>query len=128
MSCVTVAAHAVEVRPERAPQQAMRVDAGHSLNFAADRLGTLLPIAADAQAWTRGMLVTVDWRLADVVAELSRHRPGHLGCAEQIADLRLSGAFNLDYSDAALANLEDSLPVRIRRLTRYWARVEPRDA
>lgn len=128
MSCVMVAAHAVEVRPERAPQQVMRVDAGHSLNFAADRLGPLLPMAADAQAWTRGMLVTVDWRLADVIAELSRHRPGHLGCAEQIADLRLSGAFNLDDSDAALANLEDSLPVRVRRLTRYWVRVEPRDA
>lgn len=128
VSCVTVAAHAVEVRPERAPQQVMRVDAGQSLNFAADRLGPLLPMAADAQAWTRGMLVTVDWRLADVIAELSRHRPGHLGCAEQIADLRLSGAFNLDDSDAALANLEDSLPVRVRRLTRYWVRVEPRDA
>lgn len=128
VSCVTVAVHAVEVRPERAPQQVMRVDAGHSLNFAADRLGPLLPMAADAQAWTRGMLVTVDWRLADVIAELSRHRPGHLGCAEQIADLRLSGAFNLDDSDAALTNLEDSLPVRVRRLTRYWVRVEPRDA
>ncbi|WP_263143683.1 FecR domain-containing protein [Pseudomonas sp. RIT-PI-AD] len=128
LSRVAVAAHAVEVRPDQAPGRVVRVDAGQSLAFTADHPGPLRPMAPDAQAWTHGMLVAVDWRLADLVAELSRYRPGYLGCAEQVGGLRLSGAFALDDSDAALANLEDSLPVRVRRLTPYWVRVEARGA
>ena len=128
LSRVTVSEHAVEVRPQLAPEQMMRVDAGQSLTFAASQLGPLKPMATDADAWTRGMLVTVDWRLADVVKELARYRHGYLGCAEQISELRLSGAFNLDDSEAALASLQDALPVRVRRLTRYWVRLEAREA
>lgn len=124
---VMVSEHAVEVRPRLAPQLAARVDSGQLLSFSADRYGVPAPMSIDALAWTRGMLVVVDWRLADVIDELARYRPGYLGCDAQVAELRLSGAFNLDDSDAALANLQDSLPIRIRQLTRYWARVEQRD-
>lgn len=123
-SHVAVVAHAVEVRPTRVAQ-VRRVDAGYSLGFSADHLGPLLPLAPDALAWTRGMLVSVDWRLGDVVEELARYRPGYLGCSRQVAELRLSGAFNLDDTDIALASLEDALPVRARRLTPYWVRMEP---
>jgi len=125
---VTVEAHAVEVRPRLAAQAAIRVEAGQTLSFGARSSGPLRPAALGATAWTQGMLVAVDRRLEEVIAELARYRSGYLGCAEQIAGLRLSGAFALDDSDAALASLEDSLPVRVRRLTRYWVRVESRDA
>ncbi len=125
---VTVEAHSVEVRPRLAAQAAIRVEAGQVLSFAADSAGAVRPAPLGATAWTQGMLVAVDRRLGEVLAELARYRPGYLGCAEQVADLRLSGAFALDDSDAALANLEDSLPVRVRRLTRYWVRVEGREA
>lgn len=123
---VTVEAHAVEVRPRLATQQVVRVDAGQTVSVAADAVGPLQPAPAQASSWTQGMLVAVDWRLQDVLAELSRYRPGYLGCAPEVADLRLSGAFTLDDSDAVLANLEDSLPVQVRRLTRYWVRLEAR--
>lgn len=121
---VAVAAHAVQVRPGHTTA-AVRVDAGYSLAFSADALGPLRPLAPDALAWTRGMLVSVDWRLGDVVQALARYRPGFLGCSREVAELRLSGAFNLDDTDIALASLEDALPVRARRLTRYWVRLEP---
>lgn len=126
LSRVVVSEHAVEVRPQLAPQQMVRVDAGQSLSFAAAQCGALQPMTPDALAWARGMLVSVDWRLADVVAELARYRPGYLGCAEQVGELRLSGAFNLDDSEAALASLQDALPIQLRRLTRYWVRIEPK--
>lgn len=126
ISRVAVTAHAVEVRPNRSTQ-VVRVDAGQSLGFSAAGPGPLLPLPPDAQAWTRGMLVSIDWSLREVLDELARYRPGYLGCAGQIAGLRLSGAFNLDDTDAALASLEDSLPVRVRRMTRYWVRLEPRE-
>jgi len=123
-SHVAVAAHAVEVRPAQA-SQVVRIDAGYGLSFAADSIGPLLPLTPGAQAWAQGMLVSVDWRLGDVVRELGRYRPGYLGCAQEVAGLRLSGAFNLDDTDVALASLEDALPVRARRVTRYWVRLEP---
>jgi transmembrane sensor len=124
VSHVAVAAHAVQVQPNQSAH-VVRVDAGQGLSFSASDVGPLRPLAPDAQAWTRGMLVSIDWRLSDVVSELARYRPGHLGCAEQVGELRLSGAFNLDDTDAALASLEHSLPVRARRVTRYWVRLEP---
>lgn len=121
---VTVEAHAVEVQPRLAPAQSIRAQAGQTVTFAANQVGALLPARSQALAWTRGMLVVVDWRLADVVAELSRYRDGYLGCSPEVAELRLSGSFLLDDSDGALANLQDALPVRLRQLTRYWVRVE----
>lgn len=128
ISRVTVEAHAVEVQPRMGAGQALRAEAGQALSFTADTAGPLVPAGAQSTAWTRGMLVVVDWRLEDVLAELGRYRHGYLGCAPEVAGLRLSGTFLLDDSEGVLANLEDSLPVRVRRLTRYWVRVEGKAA
>ena len=124
ISHVAVTAHAVEVRPTRTAQ-VVRIDSGYRLSFSADNAGPLSPLPPGTQAWAQGMLVTVDWRLGDVAHELARYRPGYLGCAGEVAGLRLSGAFNLDDTDVALTSLEDALPVRARRMTRYWVRLEP---
>jgi transmembrane sensor len=78
-----------------------------------------------ADAWTRDMLVVNDWRLGEFIRELQRYRPGHLGCDPAVAALRISGAFHLASSDTILENLTSTLPVRIRRFSRYWTRVEP---
>ncbi|QLF93323.1 FecR domain-containing protein [Pseudomonas sp. ABC1] len=121
---VAVEQHAVEVRPRLAPGQVQRLEAGQQMTFSAERLGTLQAAPDDASAWTRGLLVVIDWRLGDFIEELSRYRPGYLGCAEAVAGLRVSGAFLLDDSDAVLANLQASLPVEVRRFSRYWARIE----
>lgn len=120
---VNVEAHAVLVQPRLLAESA-RVEAGEGLIFSADRLGTPQPSAANASAWTQGMLVAVNWRLDDFLAELGRYRSGYLGCAPQVADLRLSGAFTLDDTEAVLSNLALSLPVRVRQFSRYWVRVE----
>ncbi len=121
---VVVAAHAVEVRTRRSSER-VRIDSGYGMRFSADSVGPLRALPADALAWVQGMLVSIDWRLGDVVHELARYRPGYLGCNAQVAELRLSGAFNLDDTDLALLSLEDALPIRARRMTRYWVRLEP---
>lgn len=125
---VSVEAHAVAVRPRLATGEVLRADAGQAVSFTAVSIGPLKPANEQGSAWTRGMLVAVDWRLDDLLVELSRYRHGFLGCSAEIAGLRLSGTFLLDDTEGALANLQDSLPVRIRRLTRYWVRVEARTA
>lgn len=125
---LAVEEHAVEIRPRLAELQAVRVSAGQACDFTSGGVGALRPAAASASAWTQGMLVAVDWRLDDLLAELSRHRHGYLGCSPDVAGLRLSGAFNLNDCEAALASLQDALPVQARHLTRYWVRLEKRQA
>ncbi|WP_455886079.1 FecR domain-containing protein [Pseudomonas rustica] len=120
---VCVLQHAVEVRSAHA-MAAVRVDAGQQLEFSNGKTGNVTPVAAMADAWARKMLIVDDWRLADVVSELQRYRPGYLGCDEAVSGLRLSGAFHLGDIDIVLENLIITLPVRIRRFSRYWTRVE----
>jgi len=125
---VEVEAHAVEVHPRLALGPALRVEAGQVLDFSADTMGAPRAAQGSVSAWTQGMLVAVDWRLDDLLAELSRYRSGYLGCAPEVAGMRLSGAFNLNDNEAALASLEDALPVHVRRVTQYWVRIEHRKA
>lgn len=125
---VTVEEHAVQIQPRLAATAIAQVEAGQSVEFRADQLGTVQSSPANASAWTQGMLVAVDWRLDQLLAELSRYRHGYLGCAPEVAGMRLSGAFNVTDDEAILASLQDALPVRVQRLTRYWVRLEGRGA
>jgi transmembrane sensor len=121
---VSVQEHAVEVRPAGLPATAVRVEAGQQLGFDEVRLGDVLLATPHADAWSRDMLVVSDWALEDFVAELQRYRLGHLGCDGSVGRLRISGAFHLGDTDTILDNLTATLPVRIRRFSRYWASVE----
>ncbi|MNT95312.1 fec operon regulator FecR [compost metagenome] len=66
-------------------------------------------------------------RLDAFLRELSRHRPGHLGCDPAIADLRLDGVFPLADTDRVLAMVAQTLPVDVRRTTDWWVTVRARD-
>jgi ferric-dicitrate binding protein FerR (iron transport regulator) len=77
----------------------------------------------DAIGWIDGALVAKQMRLEDFLAELSHYREGWLRCDPGVADLRVSGVFQLDDTDHVLDALTRSLPVRIERRTRYWVRV-----
>lgn len=122
---VSVQAHAVQARPALAPAQGVRLEAGQAVAFDAEHAGPLQQADEAADSWREGMLVVVDWRLDALLAELSRYRPGYLGCAPQVAGLRVSGAYTVDDIDAVLDNLSLSLPVQLRRFSRYWVRLEP---
>ncbi len=91
------------------------VAAGESVRF--DRDGIRLhsiALAADS-AWSQGMLIADDMRLADFVAQLARYRRPTLTCAADAANLRISGAFPLHDSEHILAALSETLPVRLVR-------------
>ncbi len=93
-----------------------------------DSQGVRAPSRVDlfmAQAWLRGILPAERMRLDTLLAELSRYRPGLLRCSEEVAALRVTGSFQLDDTDAALALVANTLPVRIERRTRYWVTVVP---
>jgi len=72
------------------------------------------------------MLVAAHMRLQDFLAELGRYRRGQLNCDPKVAELLISGTYPIDDSERILSLLEISLPVRVRRFTRYWVTVEAR--
>ena len=84
------------------------------------------PLDAGSGAWSDGMLVAAHMRLADFLAELARYRRGQLNCDPKVADLLISGTYPVDDSERVLELLAVSLPVRIKRFTRYWVTVEAR--
>jgi len=90
-----------------------------------DSPGTVTPVDDSALAWTRGLLLAENQRLADFLDELGRYRHGLLRCDPRVADLRLTGTFPLANTDHALDSLAQALPVALRYRTRLLVTVVP---
>ncbi|WP_047301838.1 FecR domain-containing protein [Pseudomonas fluorescens] len=116
----------VSVKPLSDSAAPFEVAAGQQVSFDRHRGATPRALDAGSGAWSEGMLVAAHMRLADFLDELGRYRPGQLNCDGQVADLLISGSYPLDDSERILDLLEISLPVKVRRFTRYWVTVEAR--
>ncbi|HDS1817553.1 TPA: FecR family protein [Pseudomonas putida] len=99
---------------------------GQQVLMDANGLGQVGQVAAGVDAWTRGMLVVDNVRLADLLAALGHYRSGHLGVADDVADLRVTGSFPLTNTDLALESLVPALPVKIERHTPWWVTIKAR--
>ena len=119
---LSVLQSAVAAQPE-AQHQAQVVKAGQQVLMRSDGLGPLLAVTPGSDAWTRGMLVVDNARLADVIKELGRYRSGHLGVDKNVADLRITGSFPLRDTNLALNALLPTLPVQIEQHTPWWVTV-----
>ena len=107
----------------RAP---MLLPVARQLSFTSASVSEAKPLEANSGAWADGMLVAAHMRLGDFLDELGRYRHGQLNCDRNVADLLISGTYPLDDSERILDLLEISLPVKVRRFTRYWVTVEAR--
>ncbi|MDN7139915.1 DUF4880 domain-containing protein [Pseudomonas sp. JQ170] len=80
------------------------------------------PIAAPA-----AQAVFHDRPLPEVLGELDRHRPGLIWSdAASLQGLRFTGVLPLQDTDAALALLQATLPIRVDVYSRYLVNVRPR--
>lgn len=124
-SCrVAVFEHAVALRPLIGNSRILR--AGEQVDFGPLHIDEPRPVNATQALWENGMLLARDMRLGDVIAELSRYRPGVLRCDPAVAELRVTGAISLKDTDAALRLLSNNLPVHIELRTPYLVTVAPR--
>nr|WP_314485666.1 FecR family protein [uncultured Pseudomonas sp.] len=114
----------VAAQPETSGHETV-YNEGQQVLMQRDSLGPMLALSPGADAWTRGMLVLDNVRLADMVRELNRYRRGHLGVDPQVADLRISGSFALNNVELALNALQPTLPVKIEHVTPWWVTVSP---
>ncbi|MNF56580.1 fec operon regulator FecR [compost metagenome] len=125
LSRVAVMEGAVEMRPSRASQGVI-VKANQQSAFGMAGTGALEPLDSAALTWENGMMAARNMRLADLLDELGRYRPGMVRCHDAVADLAVSGSFSLRDTDASLGLLQSTLPIKVSSLTRYWVTVEPR--
>lgn len=120
---VAVFEGAVEVSPRHGAARVLK--AGEQTRFDAAAAATAEPVPGHALAWIQGVLYAEAMRLDDFAAELGRYRGGVLRCDPAVAQLRISGAFQLRDTDQALAMLGETLPVRIVQRTRWWVLIAP---
>lgn len=120
---VAVLEGAVDVRGLAPDDPPRRVRAGQQADFSAAGRFAAGPLEPDVSAWLDGMLIANEMPLSDFLAELGRYRPGLLNCSGAAAGLRVVGAFPVADTDKVLAMLQEILPVRVRRYTRYWVTV-----
>src|SRR5690606_15225592 len=108
---VSVAAGDVQVLPARAETRSIRLSAAQQAAF--DAYAVYPRESADLRGpdWLRGTLHADSMRLDAFAAELARYRPGIVRCDPDVADLRISGTFQLNNTDGVLHALPALLPV-----------------
>lgn len=114
---------AVEITTSGGEQRTLQ--AGEQTTFQGGHIAPASLATSSDALWAEGMLVARDMRLADWAAEISRYRPGLLRCHPAVAELRVSGAFPLNDTDASLDLLLKTRPLAMRTVTRYWVTLEP---
>jgi transmembrane sensor len=115
---VAVFEHKVQLSPTHGMPALL--ETGQQASFTAAQTQPEHPLADGQDAWSKGLLIANNKPLGEVIAELARYRHGWLRCDPAIANLRISGTFNLDNPKQALRAVASALPVRIEERTRYW--------
>lgn len=124
---VNVYEGAVAVRPKDGSSSQI-IRTGRQARFDAATVSPDTALHELAPAWKAGVLTADNMRLSEWTRALARYRPGIMRCASDVADLRVYGSFSLRDTDASLALLARTLPVRVALRTRYWVEIQGRDA
>ena len=121
VTVVSLAEGRVELTTQARPASRVVLAPGQQARLSA--VGISAPVPFDrvaVTAWLRGQMVFYDTPLPEVLAELNRHRSGRIVVLDNDLDrLKITGVFETDDPDAALSVIEDTLPVRLTRLTDY---------
>jgi len=92
---------------------------GQQALVAADGGTSVQPINPDVTlAWIKGRLVFDNMPFKEVLEEFSRYHAGYIGLWNPaLAELRVSGSYNLVDTSLILTTLAQTLPVHMTRLT-----------
>lgn len=115
---------ALMIRPKTGNEQLLK--AGDGLWFNAQGCGPQHAADSNSIAWEHGRLIAERQPLGQFLDELSRHRRGVIRCEPAIAELPITGVFALADSERTLTALQDSLPIQVHYLSRYWVTVKAR--
>lgn len=122
-STLSVFEHAVELTIPASP--AVVVNQGQQVTFSPHEIHPPSTLPAHADAWKDGLLFAFKKPLATFASELGRYRKGWIQCHPSVADMPVSGTFQLGDTDHVLQALVATLPVQVKFITRYWVSIEP---
>jgi transmembrane sensor len=113
---VTVISGLVEVAQDGRKSPLLK--ANERIRVAAGQMGGVQTVSGEAAAWVKGRLLFDNAPLEEVIAELGRYRRGAVVIrSERLKKLKVSGRFDVGDTDIALESLEQTLPIRLYRLT-----------
>jgi len=102
------------------------INTGEQVTIAADGVWQLDHANRAREAWANGILLAEDISLGDLLRELGRYVPGHLGVSPEAAALRVVGGFPLRDPAQVLALITRVVPVRVEKPFPWWTTVELR--
>jgi len=124
---VAVSKHRVSVSIDGSPD--MLVEQGQVVRYSATHIEPVQ--AADlgkVEAWRRGRLIFQDAPLGEVIADLERCRGGRIILTDaRLRAMPVTAVFDIRQTDAALATIASTLPIRVRRFTDLLVVLSPKD-
>ena len=108
-----------KVKVSTAGGETSLVTAGQGVRVKKSGIGPVKPAdVGRALAWQRGRLVFDNRRLGDVLDEIERYRFGSILVMDaSVANLPVTGSFAIDDTDRVLDRIEETLPVRVQRIS-----------
>lgn len=100
------------------------VYAGQRTQLSQSDIAHTIPVIPERQNWAKGILVTDNTPLIEVVRELQRYRGGHLSVSPEAAQLPVIGSYPATDPDRALNMLARVLPIHIKRTLPWWVSIE----
>lgn len=100
------------------------VHAGQQTRLSRSHIADTAAVAPERQNWVKGIIVTDNTPLLDVVRELQRYRGGYFSVSPEAARLPVIGSYPATDPDRALTMLEGVLPIRIKRTLPWWVSIE----
>ncbi|ALM82354.1 FecR domain-containing protein [Bordetella sp. N] len=102
------------------------INTGEQVTIGTDGVWHMGQASRAREAWANGVLLAEDIALGDLLRELGRYMPGHLGVSPEAAALRVVGGFPLRDPDQVLALITRVLPVQVEKPFPWWTTVELR--
>ncbi|WP_420224203.1 FecR domain-containing protein [Pigmentiphaga litoralis] len=116
---------AVEVQTSAEEFRTRVISANQQLRMSMAGMSEPELLDGHAADWQFGILHADNMALGEFCTRLARYRRGWIRCDPAVADLLISGSFQVDDTDRALRALVATLPVRVTFHTRYWATLQP---
>ncbi len=120
---VAVTEHAVELASRSFPSQHTRLEEGHGISLDAGSTAPWRERPIDPAvigAWRHGRLVFENASLQHVIQRLDDYHPGILLITDNtLRYQKVSGVFDIDHPDQALASLQLTFSLKIRRISPY---------
>jgi transmembrane sensor len=116
---ITVIEGIVSVQPGHPNSSSISLASGQQAIVYLDGASSIRSIDTEvASAWVQGRLVFDTMPFSEVLEEVARYHPGYVGLWNPaLAELRVSGSYNLANTSLILASLAQTLPVHMTSLT-----------